>query len=449
MASVLESDPLAEQGQNTPLPPADLPPMIPLGDGFAPAAPVDVRATGLSPLTVSNLALKAAYTVPQFTTEWAARRLHLPQALLGDVLEQMRTEHLLEVLGQAGPFGYRYGITNRGRERADRLMEVSGYVGPAPISLESYNAMMEWQLAQFPQVTHQEVADALSGLVLRDDDTLLAGLAALSNRSLFLSGPPGNGKSSLGRMLHGALRGDLWVPHCIGIEESVIRVFDVQLHQLAEAEVDQPWTIDQRWVRIRRPLIVGGSEMTLDSFDLNYSPALRFYEAPLHLKANGGTFLIDDYGRQRIDPTELLNRWIIPLEHRIDYLTLQTGQKIQMPLLQMLIIATNLELGAVTDPAFLRRMGYRLHLGAPTPEQYAQIFERYAKQHGVPIATGLVARLLDRYQSEKRELRSCEPRDLIERARDICRFTDRPLELNDDVMGLAWAGYFGQTPASS
>ena len=151
MVSVLESEPLAEQDQNAPPPPANLPSMISLGDGFAPAAAVDLRATGLSPLTLSNLVLKAAYTVPQFTTEWAARRLHLPQALVGDVLEQQRTEHLLEVLGQAGPFGYRYGITNRGRERADRLMEVSGYVGPAPVSLESYNAMMEWQLAQFPR----------------------------------------------------------------------------------------------------------------------------------------------------------------------------------------------------------------------------------------------------------------------------------------------------------
>ncbi len=422
------------------------PEMIAIGDVLAPAAPADARATGLSPNIVGDLALKAAYTVPQFTTEWTARRLHLPQALIGDVLEQLRTDHLLEVLGQAGPFGYRYGITSRGRERADRLMEISGYVGPAPVSLESYNAMMEWQLAGFPEVTQQGVADALAALVLRDEDTLLAGLAVLANRSLFLSGPPGNGKSSLGRMLHGALRGDLWVPHCIGVEDSVIRIFDLQLHHPVETALEQPWSIDQRWVRIRRPLIVGGSEMTLESFDLNYSPSLRFYEAPLHLKANGGTFLIDDYGRQRIDPGELLNRWIIPLEHRIDYLTLQTGQKFQVPLLQMLIIATNLELGSVTDPAFLRRMGYRLHLGAPSPEQYALILERYAKQHGIPIAAGLVARLLDRYESEKRELRCCEPRDLVERARDICRFTDRPLELTDDVMALAWTGYFGRTP---
>ena len=233
------------------------------------------------------------------------------------------------------------------------------------------------------------------------------------------------------------------MPHCICVDENVIRVFDTQLHEQVETPADAQWSIDQRWVRIRRPLVIGGSEMTLDSFELNFSQSRRFYEAPLHLKANGGTFLIDDYGRQRINPSALLNRWIIPLEHRIDYLTLQTGQKIEVPLLQMLIIATNLELGAVTDPAFLRRMGYRLYLGEPTPERYAQIFERNAQQHGASVAPGLVGRLLDRYQAEKRELRCCEPRDLVERACDICRFTGRPIELTDDVMALAWTGYFG------
>jgi MoxR-like ATPase len=421
-----------------------LPPIVQAGDDCAPAAPADLRATGLDPLVVTNLALKAAYTVPQFTTEWVARRLHFPQAIVSEVLEQLRADHLLEVLGQAGPFGFRYAITGRGRERAGRLVEISGYVGPAPVSLESYNAMMAWQLARMPEVSQQHVAEALSGLVLLDDDALLAGLAALSNRSLFVFGPPGNGKSSLGRMLHGALRGELWVPYCIGIEEYVIRLFDPQLHEQVEVAAAEPWSIDQRWLRIRRPLVVGGSEMTLDSFDLNYSNSLRFYEAPLHLKANGGTFLIDDYGRQRIDPHELLNRWIIPLEHRIDYLTLHTGQKIQVPLLQMLIIATNLELGAVTDPAFLRRMGYRLYLGEPSPEQYAQIFERYAEQCHAPVAPGLVGRLLDRYRAEQRELRCCEPRDLIERARDIGRFTSRPWQLDDEIMALAWTGYFGK-----
>jgi hypothetical protein len=419
------------------------PGLVTFGGEFAPAAPADLRATGLNPTVVSDLALKAAYTVPQFTAEWAARRLHLPQTLLNEVLEQLRTDHLLEVLGQAGPFGFRYAITNRGRERASRLLEISGYIGPAPVSLETYKSMLEWQLAHAPEVTPQDVADALAELVLRKDDALLAGLAAVSGRSLFVYGPPGNGKTSLGRMLNDALRGDLWIPYCIGIEENIIRVFDSQVHERVEVKVEEPWAIDPRWVRIRRPLIVGGSEMTLGSFDLVYSHSLRYYEAPLHLKANGGTFLIDDYGRQRVNPRELLNRWIIPLEHRIDHLTLQTGQVIQVPFLQMLIIATNLDLEHVTDPAFLRRMGYRLYLGEPSAGDYSQIFERFASRHGMPVQPGLVERLLARYSSEKRQLRCCEPRDLIERARDICRFTGRPLELNDEIMALAWTGYFG------
>ena len=183
--------------------------------------------------------------------------------------------------------------------------------------------------------------------------------------------------------------------------------------------------------------------MTLESLDLIYSPSLRYYEAPVQLKANGGTFLLDDYGRQRVDPRELLNRLIIPLEHRIDYLTLHTGQKIQIPFLLMLIIATNLDPGAVTDPAFLRRMGYRLHLDQPSPEQYRQIFERYANQMELPVQEGLVDRLLFRYGLEQRELRCCEPRDLVERARDICRYTGCAPALDDAVMELAWTGYFG------
>jgi hypothetical protein len=226
-------------------------------------------------------------------------------------------------------------------------------------------------------------------------------------------------------------------------------VFDPQLHKPVETALDEPWAIDQRWVRIQRPLIVGGGEMTLGSFDLIYSPTLRYYEAPLHLKSNGGTFLIDDFGRQRVDPHELLNRWIIPLEHRIDYLSLHTGQKLQVPFLQFLIIATNLDLEAVTDPAFLRRMGYRIYLGEPTPKRYTEIFERYAKAQKMPVKPGLVAGLVERYRAEKRELRCCEPRDLIERALDICRYTGRPRVLDDEVMYLAWDGYFGRTDADN
>jgi hypothetical protein len=426
--------------------PAHLPPLLTHGGELMPKAPTDQRDTGVSPATLRDLAMKAAYTVPQFTTEWAARQLCLPQGLVGELLEQMRNDQLLDILGSSGPFGFRYAISGRGRERAARLLEVSAYVGPAPVSLEAYTAMVEWQLARAPKVPREHVAASLSELVLPEGDALLAGLAVSSGRSLFVFGPPGNGKTSLGHLIHGALRGDIWIPHCIGIEKNIIRVYDPQLHQAVDAANPSRWSIDRRWVKIRRPLIIGGGEMTLESFDLIYSPSLRYYEAPLHLKANGGMFLIDDFGRQRVDPHELLNRWIIPLENRIDYLTLHTGQKIQIPFLQFVIIATNLDPERVTDAAFLRRMGYRLRLEAPSPGRYLQIFERYAGRLGIPIQPGMVERLLERYRSEGRELRGCEPRDLIERARDICRFTGRPLELNDDVMMLAWTGYFGLKP---
>jgi hypothetical protein len=423
--------------------PSRPPNWVPVGDGLGPGAPVDVRDTGSDPSALSDLALRAAYTVPQFNTEWVARRIHLPQVLVGDILELLRADKLLDVLGQAGPFGFRYSISQRGRERADRLMEVSGYVGPAPVPLESYNTALAWQLRQVPDATPERVAAALSGLVLPAEAARLAGLAVSSGRSLFLFGPPGNGKSSLGRALHEALSGDIWIPHCIDIEGSVVRLFDPHCHRPVEMGAEPQRSIDRRWVKIRRPLIIAGGEMTIDSLDLTYIPSLRSYEAPLHLKANGGTFLVDDFGRQRIDPHELLNRWIIPLEHQIDYLTLRTGQKFQVPLSQMLIIATNLDPGDVTDPAFLRRMGYRLYLSKPSAELYSRIFEQYAAGRDLAIRPGLLGRVIERYAAEGRELRCCEPRDLIERAREICEFEGRPAGLDDEVLDIAWAGYFG------
>jgi predicted ATPase with chaperone activity len=434
----------ATEPQNSP----HLPQMVAVGDVQAPQAPAGPAEAGVDPAVLANLALRAAYTVPNFTSEWAARRLSLPLTLIGEVLEQLRADRLLDVLGQAGPFGYRYSISQNGRERAGRLLEVSGYVGPAPVSLEAYAAVLEWQSANAPPVLPEHVTAALSGLVLPGGAELTAGLAVADGRSLFVYGPPGNGKTSLGRALHTALQGDLWVPHCVAIDESIIRVYDPQVHQAVDLPASQTRRIDRRWVRVRRPLIVVGGELTLDTFDLSYSPTLRYYEAPPHVKANGGTLLLDDFGRQRVGPHELLNRWIIPLEHQIDYLTLHTGRRVQVPLRELLVIATNLKPEDVTDPAFLRRMGYRLFLDKPDPARYAKIFQRYADGLGIRPQPGVVERLLRRYQAEGRDLRCCEPRDLIERARAICRFRDRPPELTEEVLDLAWSGYFGMSGAS-
>jgi predicted ATPase with chaperone activity len=270
-----------------------------------------------------------------------------------------------------------------------------------------------------------------------------AGLAVSSGRSLFVYGPPGNGKSSLGRMIRAAYPDDYWIPYAISVGDSIIRLYDPHVHNQIEFACEQPDAIDQRWIRIKRPMVIVGGELTLDLLDLIYIPSQRIYEAPPHLKANGGVFLVDDFGRERVSPEQLLNRFITPMEYQIDYFTLRTGQKIMVPLRHVLIIATNLSLETVTDPAFLRRMGYRVYLGAPTPEQYVKIFRSYAQQHGAAVAPEVLEQLLERYRVENRELRACEPRDLIERSRDICRFQGKSLELTPKVLDLAWMGYFG------
>lgn len=418
-------------------------------DGLvSPVAPQRLSETGIDPLVLTGLAVKLASTMPSFTTQWVTEQLRLPVPLVEEICWQLKEDRLLEVLEEVGPFNYRYSSTQRGREQAARMMEISGYLGPAPVSLTAYVSMLDWQSRQFPALSQQRIEDALAEMVLPEQAIEVASLAAASGRSLFVFGPAGNGKTSLGRALSRVLEGELWIPHCIQIEHNIIRLFDDHLHQMIDPADQRRSGIDQRWVRIRRPFVVAGGEMTMEELDLAWSPSLRFYEAPPHVKANGGIFMIDDFGRQRIDPHELLNRWIIPLEHQTDHLALVTGQKIQIPFRLMLIVATNLQLADVADPAFLRRMGYRLHIDVPTPGNYARIFHRYAEANGIRVDSGLIDQILARYQHEGRELRASEPRDLLERTKDICRLRGTTVELDATVLDIAWRGYFGNSPSA-
>jgi len=419
-----------------------LPKLIQLESGFAPAAPVSVAATGVSRALLSDIALKTAYILPQFTTEEIAKRMHLPQMVVAELLEVMRSDHLIEALGHTQQEGYRYSLSQRGRERAQRQLEICGYIGPAPVSLEAYTAMFEWDASQPRHTSPQQVEQAFADLVLDKASVEVAGMAVSSGRSLFISGPPGNGKTSIGRAIHSIMQGDIWVPHAIAVDSHIIHFYDTHCHHAVEAAA-RPGTVDSRWVKIRRPFVVAGGEMTLESLDMTYLPSLKYYEAPLHMKANGGTFLIDDFGRQHVEPSELLNRWIIPLEHRVDFLTLFGGQKIQVPFLLMLIIATNLRPEDVTDPAFLRRIGYRLTIDKPTKEGYNMIFRRYADRYQVRVSDGFLEALHRRYDQANKELRACEPRDLIERMRDICLYRGQSVTVNEELLELAWKAYFG------
>lgn len=418
-------------------------PLVDLAGFLIPEPPANLEATGIDPRVFVELALRIADSSSQCTTEWVAGQMRLRIGMVDAIMQQLKTDQLVSVLGQAGPFSHRYVVTEKGHELARRLNDVSGYIGPAPVSLSAYNDMIEWQLSRFPVTSLGAVEKSLTELVLPLEDIQTVAMALTSQRSLFLSGPPGNGKTSIARHLHNAVVGDLWIPYCIAIDREIIRIFDPQWHEPLPIPQQQAKQFDQRWIRVRRPFGIVGGEMTLDTLDLAFRSEGRFYEAPLHLKCNGGTFVIDDFGRQRANPTDLLNRWIVPLERGIDYLTLRGGNKIEVPFHMMLVLSTNLDPDEVMDPAFLRRMGYRLHAGTPTPQRFRKIFENYAAYRRLAVPPGLVERLLERYHAEHRELRCSEPRELIERACDLCRLRQQPPQLTEETIGVAWAVFFG------
>jgi predicted ATPase with chaperone activity len=409
-----------------------------------PLVPNEVSKTGVDRQILLDLVVRLGAQVPTVTTDWVARQTRLPLQMAQELLSELKDDQLIEVMGQVGLFNHKYTLTSRGRDYAEKSSQHSGYVGAAPVSLSDYRDFLLYQQQQLPPITEDKVRRALADLVIPDHAIRVAALAAASFRSLFVFGPPGNGKTSMGSMLHKAFEGGLWIPYCLSIEHHVIRIFDPQVHEALPPPTD---LYDQRWVYIRRPFLVVGGELTLEDLDLSFNATTRNYEAPAHLKANGGTFLVDDLGRQRAAATELLNRWIIPLERHVDYLTLNTGQRVSFPFHLMLIVATNLTTSDIRDEAFLRRMGYRLELPGPDKDGYLRILTRYAQQIEARLDPEIPHLLVDRYQREGRPFRASEPRDILERARDYCRLVDQPLHVNQEVLDIAWRAYFGVPPA--
>jgi predicted ATPase with chaperone activity len=412
-----------------------------------PQVGLKVEDTGLDFGFLADLALKTVYADANSTTERAAEKLKLSMPVTEELLQHLYREKFIEIRGLVSYGNNRYGMLDRGWQRTQRLLDMNGYIGPAPVSLEAYSAMILRQSAAKEMIQPEAVRTAMSGLVLPEGTVQTLGLVANSRRSLFMTGPSGNGKTTIAVALHGAQSGEIWIPYAIEVDGQIIKVFDLHNHQPVSVEgLDR---YDERWVKIKRPLVIVGGEMTIETMDLIYSQTVRFYEAPFQMKANGGTLVIDDFGRQRIDPHELLNRWIVPLEGRVDYLTLHTGKKIEVPFEQLLIFATNLDPTDLVDDAFLRRMGYRLFVTTPTKEMYALIFRRYVEASGFTYDAKHLDFVFHLYTEEKRPLRGCEPRDIIERCVDLCKYENRPKVLSPELLELAWKNYFGTRPTSN
>lgn len=376
------------------------------------------------------------------TTGLVAERMCLPAPLVEQLLQHLYREKMLEIRGAVGYSNNRYALLDRGWDQLRRVMEISGYVGPTPVSLNSYSALMRSQAQPEDLVGPEQVSMAFSDLVLPESLLQTLGFAINSRRSLFISGIPGTGKTSVAERINNALQTPIWIPYAIAVDEHVVNIYDAHNHDRTyDEELFDDY--DKRWLRISRPLIIVGGEMTLESTDLIYNRASRYYEAPFQIKANCGTLVIDDFGRQRVEPEELLNRWIVPLERKVDFLTLHTGKKISVPFEQLVVFSTNLEPSRLVDEAFLRRMGYRVRIEPPSELTYRQIFERYADTAGVSYHPELLEYLLGKYVAENRIMKACEPRDLLNRFLDICQFKSLQPVLTPELLDLSWNNYFG------
>ena len=411
-------------------------------ESMGPPTPEELSETGVHEAFLCDLALKHVAMLPEPTTISVADRMHLPRALTEEILYHLYREKLIEMRLQSAVGSTRYAMLDHGWERVARLQAQSGYLGPAPVCLDDYAHMMRLQAVPSRAATMENVRTAFKDLVLPDSLLQTLGCVINSRSSLFLTGLPGTGKTAVSERMNAALSGSIWIPYAIEIDNQVIRIFDAHSHRAVKQQ-DSLIEHDRRWIEIERPLIIVGGELTLENTDLTWSESAKFYEAPFQVKSNGGTLVIDDFGRQRVSPTDLLNRWILPLERRVDFLTLHSGKKIEVPFEQLVVFSTNLDERDLVDDAFLRRMGYRARVEPPTAGAFVEIFKRTAGSRGIVVNQECLDHILTKYVAEKRIMKGCEPRDLLNKVRDICLFEGRPAQLTPDVIDLAWGNYFG------
>jgi len=426
-----------------------------------PAPPESLADTGLSAEAVVELLLKTLYVQGARTGLELHREIRLPFSLLDDRLQDLQLRQLVEVRGTsgAGRGSYLFDLTGKGRERAREALDTCQYVGPAPVPLQAYREWVEMQSVKGVRMTRDTIRMGLSHLVLDAGFVDKLGPAINSAKSMFLYGDSGNGKTNLAESIARMLGGDVFVPFAVDVGGQTVVVHDPVVHRPAEAadggSDDGPeWLAgapgwDLRFAHASRPVVFTGGELTLDQLDLEFDPVTKVYQAPFQMKANGGVLIIDDFGRQRVRPRDLLNRWIVPLEKRIDYLTLHTGHKFPVPFDCLLVFATNLDPTDLVDEAFLRRIHYKILVPDPTREQYEQIFRRCCVSRGIPFDAAAVEHIFENYYRRLSiEPRSCHPRDILDHLVDSARFLQLEPTLSTGLVDRACESYFLDMPGS-
>lgn len=413
-----------------------------------PPEPMSARETGIDEKSLVDLILKTMTTRPVETLAELSAALRLPPKVVSDLVDFAVRGQLLGLAGSSGgAMAMRYEMTDAGKRRAQEALGRSQYVGPAPVPLDVYAHWLQRQKITNEAVNVEVMQQAFEGLEVPRSFIDQIGPAVCSGRALLMYGPPGNGKTSVAQRLERVFRQIIYIPHAVAVEGQIMQVFDPDVHQPVLGEAPSLLDgglhrdeADARFVACRRPFIVTGGELTLEMLDLKHEPLANFYVAPLHIKASGGCLLIDDFGRQLVSPTVLLNRWIVPLENRVDYLKLHTGKSFQLPFEAVVILSTNLAPSDLKDPAFLRRIPYKLEVGAPAPETWRRIFAGVARAHGLgerltdPVVSGIIKTLTEAHGLE---LAAFQPRFIIEQIVAGCRFRGVPLDFLPELVDYA------------